>query len=108
MMDLSKNHFPFTAFPCTPHLQIPHRFLPSPIHSFNLNDRVLHGVFLSELGHDVLYRNDRQRRQRSRMAFPVTNQAGFLSERLATNVANVWPLPGMDEHVLLLSSLPSE
>lgn len=42
------------------------------------------------------------------MAFPVTNQAGFLSERLATNVANVWPLPGMDEHVLLLSSLPSE
>lgn len=81
--------------------------IPS-FHSFNFNDRVLHGVLLSELGHDVLYRNDRQRGQGSRMAFPVTNKAGFLSERLAANVANVRPLPRVDEHVLLLSSLPSE
>lgn len=42
------------------------------------------------------------------MAFPVTNQARFLGERLATNVANVWPLPCVDKHVLLLSGLPSE
>lgn len=42
------------------------------------------------------------------MAFPVTNKPRFLSKRLATNVANVRPLPSMNKHVLLLSSLPSE
>lgn len=42
------------------------------------------------------------------MSLPVADQAGLLGERLTANIANVGPLSGVDQHVLLLSSLPSK
>jgi len=42
------------------------------------------------------------------MSLSMADQAGFLSERLAANVADVRPLASVDQHVLLLSRLSPE
>lgn len=42
------------------------------------------------------------------MALSVADETGLLREGLAANVADVGPLTGVDQHVLLLCSLPRE
>jgi len=40
------------------------------------------------------------------MSFSVTDQTGLLGKRLTANVANVRSFSGVNQHMLLLSSLP--
>lgn len=42
------------------------------------------------------------------MSLPVTDETGLLSKRLAANIANVGSLPGVNQHMLFLSCLPSK
>lgn len=42
------------------------------------------------------------------MSLPVADQARLLGKRLTANIANVWSFSGVDQHVLLLSSLSSK
>lgn len=42
------------------------------------------------------------------MSLPVADETGLLGKRLAANIANVGSLPGVDQHMLLLSCLSSK
>lgn len=75
---------------------------------FYLDDRILRRVLFRKFRNDAFNGDHRQRGKRPRMSLPVADQTGLLRERLAANVAFVGPLAGVNQHMLLLSGLPSE
>jgi len=57
---------------------------------------------------DVIDEDTWQWWMRARMRFPVADQAWFLREGFAANIAHVRPNPGVDEQMLLESGPASE